>query len=35
MVNAVPGRLITIDLIRVRVDGKEKKLPSRIYEVVE
>jgi N-acetylmuramoyl-L-alanine amidase len=33
--NAAPGRLITIDLIRIRVDGKEKKIPSKIYGVVE
>jgi N-acetylmuramoyl-L-alanine amidase len=31
---ATAGKLITIDMIRVKVDGEEKKLPSLVYEVV-
>jgi N-acetylmuramoyl-L-alanine amidase len=33
--NAVPGRYITLDYVRVKLDGRERKIPSRIYEVVE
>ena len=29
-----PGRLVTIDLIRIRKDGKEIKMPSKVYMIV-
>ena len=29
-----PGRLITIDQIRARINGSEKKLPGKIYKVI-
>ncbi len=32
--SATSGRLTTIDMIKVKINGEEKKLPSLIYEVV-
>lgn len=32
--SAKPGKLITVDLIRVRENGKSLKAPSKVYEVV-
>lgn len=29
-----PGRMVTIDLIRIRKDGKEIKMPSKVYMIV-
>jgi N-acetylmuramoyl-L-alanine amidase len=33
--NVRAGRLITLEDIRIKIDGQEKKIPSRVYEITD